>query len=535
MDSVPTTAAPSAIDTNPGAGSVVTKRHHLRMLVVLATPIASAKGGPPNGAPLDFWGEWERLAEGLGARDAIDGGAAPWAAGRLAPPTAAALADELAQPESYQVVHVASHGCPQGLILEDRLGRETLVTTAELALALRGRGVLLLVLNACETVDVARELVEQGVVEAAIATREPIYDEEAKVLTRRLYRRLAQGEPVGVALDAAREEVRDVHAERLAHLGLQPTARTDNLVLAGDAGLRLAIEGTAADRPDLRDGLPRHNDPIPISSLAGFVGRHEELYELMRWFEETGKVAFALHGVGGIGKTTLALAAAVRQAHRFESLAFTTAKDRPDLSARDVYLALAGALDLSLDPAAATDPEAAVTRLLNTHRVLLILDNLETVSADSRRALARVLAGIEPGSGSRVLLTLRPQEADPLTARVPDRLRLEALDEPSALRLAWELATAKSGFPAPPVASEPIGGDEARLERLVGRAHLRGVPLVWIAAFERLVVLAFRHPKMIELEWVRSPAIPRRATAGRPRSRASKRSEGRSFRPLSTS
>lgn len=500
MDSVHGTVGLPVAGPTGQAGLVPAERHRLRMLAVLASPVAGPDGdGPPLGPPLDLWGEWERLAEALGARDAADGGAVPWAVGRLPSATAVALADELAQCDGYQVLHLASHGCPEGVVLEDRLGRETLLPTAELAAALRGRGVRLVVLNACETVEVARTLVEQGAVEAALATRESIYDEEAKVLTRRLYRRLAQSEPVATAVAAARDEIQQVAAERLAHLGVGPAARADNLVLVGDGRVRLTVEPPVAESPLLRRGLPPHNDPIPLARLAGFVGRHEELYELMQWFEEPGKLAYALHGVGGIGKTTLALAAAVRQGHRFDALAFASAKERPDFGAREVHHALAGALRLPPDPAAADDPEAAVTRLLNAHRVLIVLDNLETAGADGRRALARIIEGVEPAAGSRVLLTLRPQEADPLTRRVPDRRRLEALDDSSALRLAWELAAARSGFPAPPAAAKPSDAEKARLEQLVARAHLHGLPLGWAAALEALAGLAFRHPKILEL------------------------------------
>jgi tetratricopeptide (TPR) repeat protein len=478
-------------------GAIASERHRLRMLAVLASPVAGAAGGPPEGPPLDFWGEWERLAEALGAQDAADGGAAPWAVGRLPSPTAAALADELAQSDGYQVLHLACHGCPDGVVLEDRLGREALVPTAALVSALRGRSVRLAVLNACETLEVARALVDQGAVDTVIATRESIYDDEAKALTRRLYRRLAQGEPAASALGAARDEIGRLAEERPT-LGRDPAARAANLVLVGDGDLRLTVEPPVAETPRLRRGLPPHNEPIPLGALARFVGRHEELYELMSWFEKPGRVAFALHGVGGIGKTTLALAAAVRQSHRFEALAFATAKDRADFGPREVHHALAGALRLQPDPAAADDPEAAVTRLLNARRVLLVLDNLETVSARTRAALGRILDGIEPAAGSRVLLTLRPREADPLTRRLHDHRRLDSLDEASALLLAWELKAARNDLSEPP-APGTAGGSERRLENLAVRAHLRGLPLAWLAALDRLAELAFRHPKMIEL------------------------------------
>jgi hypothetical protein len=164
----PSASAPPADASGPSAA-----RHHLRMLAVLASPVSDGSGeNPPEGPPLDLWGEWERLAEALGARDAVAGGAAAWAVGRLPSPTASALAEELAQAGGHEVLHLAAHGCPKGVFLEDPRGREALLTTAKLAAALRGRDVQLVVLNACETVKVARALVDRGVACAALATRE---------------------------------------------------------------------------------------------------------------------------------------------------------------------------------------------------------------------------------------------------------------------------------------------------------------------------------------------------------------------------
>lgn len=167
--------------------------------------------GPPGGPPLDVWGEWERLVRAAGIRDPESRRGVPWSLFRLTPPTRDRLVDHLSLAEhqdddapGYQVVHLGCHGCPEGIFLEARLGRESFVSTADLVTALRGHGVRLVVFNACETEAVAAELVRRRVAEGALAARTPIYDNEAAVVAQRLYAGLAVGRPVGEAVEEAR-------------------------------------------------------------------------------------------------------------------------------------------------------------------------------------------------------------------------------------------------------------------------------------------------------------------------------------------
>src|SRR3712207_8207753 len=52
----------------------------------------------------------------------------------------------------------------------------------------------------------------------------------------------------------------------------------------------------------------------------------------------------------------------------------------------------------------------AIARRLNDYSVLLVLDNLESVSTECAAELAQALKGVEQASGSRVLMTLRSEE-----------------------------------------------------------------------------------------------------------------------------
>ena len=149
-----------------------------------------------------------------------------------------------------------------------------------------------------------------------------------------------------------------------------------------------------------------------------------------------------LTGVGGIGKTALALTVALRHAYRFDALAFASAKGIPDFGPAQVLEALNVALGLETAAGEAGNLPAAISHRLNSRRVLLLLDNLESLSPERTRELHRGLDGLDSSNGSRVLMTLRPRERDPLTALAPpeDRWDLAQLDRVATLRLAWEQA-----------------------------------------------------------------------------------------------
>ena len=331
-------------------------RNYLRMLVVIAAPVAAADGvTTPLSPPLDVWGEWERLRAGLDVPiDPVAGQGAAWAVVRLAEPTPERLRDALATSPGYHVVHFICHGNADGLLLEDSLGREQFVPTADLVAILAGDGSRpapeLVVFNACETQPVAQAVVKGGGAHTALATRQPIFDLEAKLLAERFYRHLGDGARVDAALEEFRRTlIERVRSGELPHLG-DPADRAANVVLVGNTSLRLQAEPPAAERPCFVLDAARHNEPLPLSLVHGFVGRAAEQVTLARWLRREGVVAFAISGAGGAGKTALALNAALRHSHRFDALAFASAKDIPDFGPLQVVQALDAALGTALAP-----------------------------------------------------------------------------------------------------------------------------------------------------------------------------------------
>ena len=483
-------------------------RNYLRMLVVIAAPVAAADGvSPPLSPPLDVWGEWERLRAGLEVPiDPVAGAAAAWAVVRLAEPTPERLRDALATGPGYHVVHFIGHGSRDGLLLEDSLGREQFVPTADLVAILAGDGSRpapeLVVFNACETQPVAQAVVAAGAAAAGLATRQPIFDLEAKLLAERFYRRLGGGATVAAALDEFRRTlIERLRSGELPHLG-DPAARAANVVLVGDASLRLQAEPPAAARPCFVLDAARHNEPLPLSLAHGFVGRAAEQVTLARWLRREGVVAFAISGTGGAGKTALALSTALRHSHRFDALVFASAKGAPDFGPLQVVQALDAALDTALAPDEAGNLPGALARRLNGDRpVLLLLDNLESVAPMHAAELARALAGVDPRCGSRVIMTLRPDDRDPLTVLARgEKFNVAATwIVPSALRLAWEEAAGlRLDLTGLAPAQTPTPQAAAEIRWAARRAWLEWLPFDQAAALDELASLAFRHPALIE-------------------------------------
>lgn len=199
-----------------------------------------------------------------------------------------------------------------------------------------------------------------------------------------------------------------------------------------------------------RTGPPRlHNLPFPpLGDLL--KGRSQELQALAEALTR-GTPGHVLHGLGGIGKTRLAVEYAWRYGHRYRAVLFVLADSPEGLKSGLASLARAELLDLpERDAAAEEEVVGAVLRWLrNNPGCLLVLDN-----ADTREALLAVTRLLPALAGGKVLITSRrrnwpvgvrrhPIDLIPLEAaqelllqRTAQDRRREAGDEAQALRLA---------------------------------------------------------------------------------------------------
>jgi tetratricopeptide (TPR) repeat protein len=263
-----------------------------------------------------------------------------------------------------------------------------------------------------------------------------------------------------------------------AHLRLWPRIATkttgrwrfipdhDHAELDGDEGTPaepVAVRSRAGDTPATR-AITVAVEPVtassPMSSVAAphstlparrpFFGRAKDLEKVSKYLlPEDRSWGVVLDGPGGVGKTALALEAAHRApAEHFPLKLWFTAKDR-ELLPQGVqplqdhrvtsYDSLLNDLGRALGrddipKAVPEDRPNLVRHALANYRALLVLDNLETFSAEERRRVVELLDNLP--TACRAIVTSR-RRTDGSTAA--HNIRLDKLERDAADELLAEL------------------------------------------------------------------------------------------------
>jgi len=188
----------------------------------------------------------------------------------------------------------------------------------------------------------------------------------------------------------------------------------------------------------------KHNLPIPDFDETGFIGRQEQIGKLKTHLLGPYPVVTVV-GEGGLGKTALAVKVAYDILDDpdcpYDAIVWTTSKTTilTPSEIRRIEGAISDSLGLfqdvanQLGPTGVTDPMSEILAYLQEFRILLVLDNLETVlDQNIRDFLARL------PTGSKVIITSRIGIG---AYEVP--IKLEPMDESESVQLVRTLATGR--------------------------------------------------------------------------------------------
>lgn len=202
--------------------------------------------------------------------------------------------------------------------------------------------------------------------------------------------------------------------QSLDRLRLEPSFVLDLDIPTNQAGVKVA----------------EHNLPLPEYDETGFVGRKEQVKDLVSRLKRGVFPVVTIVAEGGIGKTAMALKAAYDllgdESNPFEATVWTTSKTQR-LSPTEIISiedAICDSLQLfrhvadHLGVPEASESIEEILEYMRSFRILLIIDNLETVLDENIKSFVGRLP-----TGSKILITSRiglgayedPVKLQPLT------------------------------------------------------------------------------------------------------------------------
>lgn len=375
------------------------------------------------------------------------------------------------QARQHDIVHISGHGAYLAaqnkgvLYFENEVGDVVEVSGAALGETLRQHAcVKLLILSACETAmagsagGVTQQVADYGV-PSIVAMRFAVTDEGATIFTTELYAQLAKGLSLTRALAYARAALhRVVTTQRQVAPQHFHLAEWFMPVLYQNQWVGSLID---VHQPNhLPDAFYPKSDFLKTNGSrlvgAGFIGRKRYLIKLRQAFRAGRHVC--VHGLGGLGKTTLAEAFAHNYENRnYETLFFRNGNQIHEKFILDELFvrfeetnplpSVRRALKSQLD-----DPkigvldklQSLIDHYLKGRKTILIFDNVEdvqvgiggnaqrSIASEPLRAFLRYLGRKTPPN-CHLLFTTRYQLED--LADVVEHIALDKMGDAEQYRL----------------------------------------------------------------------------------------------------
>ncbi len=325
--------------------------------------------------------------------------------------TSQTLQDVLASRVKPLIIHFIGHGMREGegtaLVLENKVGMTRALNEEKLGIALSNHKQApcqLALLNACHSSKLAQAFVKAKVPHViAVNAEDKILDVAARCFSRRLYQALFNQEAIADAFLESRNAVKlDDELEQLFNSStweqgvnfdeafkfrlLPQAAHNQSLIIEpADSHQVISPQWTNTN-------IPR-NDP-------DFVGRRQEIHQVIKVLVESDKRCIALHGMGGIGKTALAYAIGrwLHERARYRDGVWLISLRDTD-SVGTLIIKIKQELELS---------SLSLKREFRNSRILLILDDLDRLLKKEADELIELLNTLlEQCPNLRLLLTAR--------------------------------------------------------------------------------------------------------------------------------